>query len=224
MHFYGYYLQKKETHNFFKEEMKILHSEGNIKQRSFGFFHDNELCKNEVRKQCTKSTVLFFQSVFSLFCQGFSSVILETQLSAMQVRIEFPSSKKSEFLWFQVNKTPFFITKLSSEKQQQVRNHKNKRAIPWTGWMLSWSCWMDEPSILKSWHIWAEKNFFWKTPTKIRCVCTYGSNVRRLVEKVKTTSIIPFVRTLFRRIYATLTGTFVKGLLAAVDATPATPF
>ena len=89
MHFYCYYLQKKD--NFFKEEMKILHSEGNIKQRSFGFFHDNELCKNEVRKQCTKSTVLFFQSVFSLFCQGFSSVILETQLSAMQVRIEFPS-------------------------------------------------------------------------------------------------------------------------------------
>ena len=108
MHFYCYYLQKKETHNFFKEEMKILHSEGNIKQRSFGFFHDNELCKNEVRKQCTKSTVLFSKVYFPFFfCQEFSSVILETQLSAMQVRIEFPSPKKVSFYGFRLTEDHF---------------------------------------------------------------------------------------------------------------------
>ena len=50
----------------------------------------------------------FFQSVFSLFfCQEFSSVILETQLSVMQVRIEFPSPKKVSFYGFRLTEDHF---------------------------------------------------------------------------------------------------------------------
>ena len=64
--------------------MKILHSEGNIKQRSFGFSMTMNFVKMKLGNNAQKVQFFFSKVYFPFFCQGFSSVILETQLSAMQ--------------------------------------------------------------------------------------------------------------------------------------------
>ena len=79
--------------------------------------------KMKLGNNAQKVQFFFSKVYFPFFCQGFSSVILETQLSAMQVRIEFPSSKKK------VSFYGFRLTKLHFSSQNFHLRSNNKWGI-----------------------------------------------------------------------------------------------